>query len=404
MTNVFHVLMKIVHLMGYFVPELGYQEYYLAKKHKEVGHDVYVITSDMLYPFPNIENMLKEAGIKDTSRKRKPGFSVVDGIKVYRLPHIIEYSDFILVKDLKKTLEKIRPDVVFAHESRQATPALAALYKKKLGYRLVVDQHDFYHRIPSHTLWRKAARFLDYFIFRKPIVDYSLRRADSIIAVTSETKDFLVKTHEISPKKILLIPLGVDTGFFKFSGKARQNIRKKFKISQSEIVLVFSGIVVRRKGIEILLEALSEISNENIKLLIVGSGDIDYMKELKDLSKKLGIGDNTIFTGFVKKNEIKNYFSAADIGIWPGNNSVSIMEAMACRLPIVMVDLQLSHLVSYGNGLKFPQHDKEKLKEALKKLVQNSKLRQDMSKNSVSAIKKHYSYGIIAEQFLKAAR
>ena len=63
--------MKIVHLMGYFVPELGYQEYYLAKKHKEMGHDVYVIASDMLYPFPNIETMLKEAGAKDASRKRK---------------------------------------------------------------------------------------------------------------------------------------------------------------------------------------------------------------------------------------------------------------------------------------------------------------------------------------------
>ena len=63
--------MKIVHLMGYFVPELGYQEYYLAKKHKQMGHDVYVIASDLLYPFPNIETMLKEAGIK-------PGFCVLD--------------------------------------------------------------------------------------------------------------------------------------------------------------------------------------------------------------------------------------------------------------------------------------------------------------------------------------
>src|SRR3989344_9365136 len=122
--------MKIVHLMGYFVPELGYQEYYLAKKHKEMGHDVYVIASDSLYPFPNIENMLKEAGAKEVSRKRKPGLSIIDGIKVYRLNHWLEYSDFILVKGLKKTLEKIKPDVVFAHESRRGLPALAGLWKE----------------------------------------------------------------------------------------------------------------------------------------------------------------------------------------------------------------------------------------------------------------------------------
>ena len=130
--------MKIVHLMGYFTPELGYQEYYIAKEHKKMGHEVYVIASDMLYPFPNIENMLKEAGIKNTSRKRKSGFSVIEGIKVYRLPHFFEYTDFILAKGLRKTLEKIKPDVVFAHESRQGLPALAALYKDKLNYKLIV--------------------------------------------------------------------------------------------------------------------------------------------------------------------------------------------------------------------------------------------------------------------------
>lgn len=396
--------MKIVHLMGYFVPELGYQEYYLAKKHKEMGHDVHVIASDMLYPFPNIENMLKEAGIKNTSRKRKPGLSIVDGIKVYRLPHTVEYADFILVKGLKKTLEKIRPDIVFAHESRQGLPALAAYYKSKFRYKLIIDQHDFYHEIPGHSSIKKILRYLDYFLFRKFIVDYSLGKADCVIAVTEETKNFLVKTHKIPPKDILVIPLGVDTDSFRFNGKARDAIRKRLKIKKRDIVLVFSGIAVRRKGIEILLEALSEIKNENVKLVIVGGGDQSYMQELRDLSKKLGIEDKSIFTGFVKKGNVKDYFSAADVGVWPANNSVSIMEAMACGLPIVMVDLQLSHLAGYGNGLKFPQHNKEKLKEALERLILNDVLRRSMARNSVSAIKKHYSYDIIAKQFLKAAR
>ena len=54
--------------MGYFVPELGYQEYYISKEHKKMGHDVYVIASDMLYPFSNIEKMFKDSGIKYTGK------------------------------------------------------------------------------------------------------------------------------------------------------------------------------------------------------------------------------------------------------------------------------------------------------------------------------------------------
>ncbi|MDP3766144.1 MAG: glycosyltransferase, partial [Nanoarchaeota archaeon] len=174
--------MKIVHLMGYFVPELGYQEYYLAKKHKEMGHDVYVIASDLLYPFPDIETMLKEAGAKDTSRQRKPGFSIVDGIKVYRLKHLLEYSDFILVKGLKQTLNDIKPDVVFAHESRQGTPALAGLWKRGIGYKFIIDQHDFWHIVKNHGPIMRTLRYLEYEIFRKRFVNFAIKKADAIIA------------------------------------------------------------------------------------------------------------------------------------------------------------------------------------------------------------------------------
>ena len=104
--------LKIVHICPYFQPELGYEEYYTAYFQAKMGHDVYVITSDRLFPFRNIEKMLEQVGAKNTSRKRRKGFQVVDGIKVYRQPVIIEsLYDFILIKGLKKVLNKIRPDI-----------------------------------------------------------------------------------------------------------------------------------------------------------------------------------------------------------------------------------------------------------------------------------------------------
>src|SRR3989344_96141 len=353
--------MKIVHVTGYFVPELGYQEYYLAKKHAQMGHDVHVITSDFFYPFPNIESMLKEAGIKDTSRKRKAGFSTVDGIKVHRLKSFFEYSDFILCTGLKEALMKINPDVVFSHESRQGLTTLAARYKKLLGYRLVVDQHDFPHEIPTHPILKKFLREIDYKLFRKFVVNYSLKRADKIIAVTEETKKFLINEHKISPKRLTMVPLGVDTDFFSFDKKSRESTRKKYGIGPGEILFTFSGTIVRRKGLELLLDAFSEINDANSKLMIVGGGDKGYVDELKKIASRQNIGNRIIFTGFVKKEEVKSYFSASDAAVWPGNNSVSIIEAMACRLPVIIADMQLAHLTDFENGIKFPEHDKQKL-------------------------------------------
>ena len=163
---------------------------------------------------------------------------------------------------------------------------------------------------------------------------------------------------KIKGNKMQLIPLGVDTDSFKFKESSRSRIRKKHKIKEDEIAIVFAGTIVRRKGLDIIFKAFSELDNNKLKLLIVGNGEVNYVNELKELAKKLGIEKNTIFTGFKNKKEIPDYFSASDIGVWPGNNSVIIMEAMACKLPIVMVDLQLGYLTSFNNGFKFKENDK----------------------------------------------
>lgn len=80
------------------------------------------------------------------------------------------------------------------------------------------------------------------------------------------------------------------------------------------------------------------------------------------------------------------------------------MEAMACKLPIVIVNLQLSHLVNYNNGFKFERNNKDELKSALDKLISDKNTRQKMANNSIKAIKIHYSYYTIAKKFLDLAK
>lgn len=389
--------MKIVHVIGYFMPELGYQEYYLAKKHAEQGHDVYVICSDLVWPFPNAAAIMGQAGAEPT-RRYKPGFYNIDGIKVYRLKHLFEYNDFVLVKGIKQLLQEIKPDIVFSHESRQGMTAVPALYKKRLKYRYVVDQHDFYHPIPNYPLHKRILRWADYNLFRKRIVSFNLKRADKIIAVTEETKNFLVKKHKI--KNVDLIPLGVDADLWKFDLKNREKIRGKYGVKKNETLLIFSGTIFKRKRLELLIGALKETDNKNLKLFVTGDGDKGYIESLREEVNRLGLKDRIIFTGLIPRKNLPKYFSAADIGIWPGNNSVAIIEGMACRLPIIMVDLQLGHLVK-ANGFKFRDGDKRELVSILNK-IKGADLK-GMGENSCKTAVENYSYDAIARKFLDAA-
>ncbi len=395
--------MKIVHLVGYYTPELGYQENYLAEEHKKMGHEVNVITSNLLYPFPNIKGIMKQLGMKFTSRKMKAGTENVGGIKVHRLPAIFEYADFILLSGLKRKLREISPDIVFAHESRQSPPYYAAKWKKELGYVLVTDQHDFHHNIPRHNPVKKILRELDYFFVRNVMVRKTLARSDAIIAVTQETKNYLVRTFGLHAKDVYLVELGVDIGSFRKSQKARLELRKKYGIKNDEVVFSFAGTIVRRKGIELLIDAFSQLKIAKSRLMIIGDGDKGYLQELKDLAKKKTSGKNIIFPGFVPKEKLPGYFSAVDVGVWPGNNSVIIMEAMACELPIIMVDLQLSHLVKYSNGFSFVENDMEALKACMRKMMDVDR-RKNMGQLSRKAVVDNYSYKKIAEKFIEIAK
>jgi glycosyltransferase involved in cell wall biosynthesis len=395
--------MKIVHIMGYFVPELGYQEYYLAKNHKKMGHDVHVIASDMVYPFSNVKKMFKDAGITIKTRKRNQRFQVIDGLKVHWMPHIIEYNDFILCRGVGNILKKINPDIVFAHESRQGLTCQASFYKKKLGFKLITDQHDFYHDIPGKI--KTLLRNIEYFGFRKFLIDYNFRKSDKIVAVTKHTREFLIKTHKIDPKKIELIELGADMDSYHPKAKEASELRKRLGIKKDELVLMFVGTIYRRKNIELLIDAFNEIrKGYKTRLLIVGEGEKEYMDELKKHAKKLELGSKIIFSGFAKLEDLPAYYTMADIGVWPANNSVSIIEAMSCKLPVVIVDWQMPHLVSHNNGFKFPFNDKEALKKCMLKLIKNNKLRKSMGENSYKAAIKYYGYKAIAKKFLEVAK
>ena len=391
--------MRIVHLVGFYSPELGYQESYLAEQHARMGHEVHVIASDRPYPFPNIKKIMKDARARLEKEKGRND----SGVKVPRLNSWRVYADLILLFGIKKKLREIRPDVVFAHESRQSPPYYAGMWKKELGYVLVTDQHDFHHHIPKHSLAKKLLREIDYVIVRNPMVRKALKRSDGIIAVTRETKAYLKKQFKLKDEDVALVELGVDEKAFTNNPKARLRIRKAHGIKDSDVAFAFAGTIVRRKGIEMLIEAFAKMANMDSRLMIIGDGEEAYMEELKQLSADLGVQDSVIFTGFVPKAELPEFFSAADVGVWPGNNSVIIMEAMACGLPVIMVDLQLSHLVGYNNGMKFHSGDLAELQSCMQKMM-DTRLRKKLAGNSRKACEKNYSYASIARQFLEVAK
>lgn len=394
--------MRIAHIVSYFQPKLGYQEYYLAKRQQEMGHETCVITSDRFFPFPNYsDTVAKILG----ERYVGSGCFKESELRVFRLPCLFEYGSTIVVNGLYPVLTKFKPTIVHAHVDHSLLSIAALVLKNLQGYKVVLDSHTDQPRFRSriHTLIFNAL------FLKNPLFRAALRNSDGYVAVSESARNWLSTRWGIPYEKIRLIPLGADKELFTPNPEKREIFRKKLGLHENDIVIVYAGKIIPSKEIENLLFASTLLNHkkQNVKILLVGDGPMQYMKKLQKLSNEYGIAQNVNFHKLVPVLELPNFYRAADIGVWPGSPSITIVEAMACGLPIIIPKydkshgVNLCHYLDYNNGFVFERENPEELASCLEKLVEDGQLRKRMGLSSRKLVEEKLSWDVITERTLQ---
>lgn len=137
----------------------------------------------------------------------------------------------------------------------------------------------------------------------------------------------------------------------------RQMFRKSLGVKPDEVLLLFTGQLISRKGIMELLSAYSHIAEKVplLKLVIVGDGPLEPLLREFVGSKQI---KNVVLTGAMGYDVVYKYYNAADCFILPtkeDNWSLVIPEAMACGLPVATTKYNGCHpeLVHEENGWVF---------------------------------------------------
>lgn len=391
--------MKIVHVIGYFQPEFGYKEYYIARNQVKQGHEVYVITSDRVAPFEQYGEIADKLAIPKT-RRRPLGKSTIDGITVFRLPVLFEFRIMVLVIGVKRLLRRINPDVVFSYDHVQLSTVLPGLWKKKLGYFWIAD-HQLYE-IPR-TILGKAY----FYLFSKYLYRYMLRSADYNIFSRAATEQFAQKTIGYSKDNYTTVTLGVDTDFFRYDQGSRGKIRSRYGIEENDFVIINTGKIDPIKHTESLFRIVKDLKEKNvanIKLMIIGTASTQHQDFLNNEVKKNQISAEVIFTGFIDRSRLYEFYSASDVGIWPYRPSIAIVEAIGCSLPVIIPDSDaVKHYVQYGNGLLFKDGDLNELSWVVTQLVQDSSKLRSLREKARAATEQHFDYAKITKRILDTA-
>jgi len=361
-----------------------------------------VITSDCYYPFPQYEETV---GALLGPRQLTAGIYKESGVIVHRLQAGFEYRTRVWLKGLKNKIETIHPDVIYAHGIENITSFRIARWKLRSTRKppLIYDCHmiGIVSKSRLGPLFRSAYRSL----FRHLI----LKAGDAFVAVSDTTKKYMETAYGISPHRIQMIPLGVDTESFQRNSDNRLKMRSELGIDPDEVIFIYAGKVIPEKGVHFLAEAtrqlLRECPEQEMRVLVVGGGPSTYRSQIEVDLRSTGIGESFIWTGVVPNAELPKYYSAADVGVWPKEVSITQWEAMSCKLPLIVADNPAAaERVAWNNGLVCKEGDVEDLCQAMKRLLIDEGLRKEMGERGRKIVEKEFSWKIIARRFLALAR
>ncbi len=252
-------------------------------------------------------------------------------------------------------------------------------------------------RRKPYIIWSEATshsernRSLLRVIFRKLL----MKKAMSFIAVSTDAKEYFQRLGA-SPKQIFIALQTTDVdGFCTKCNLFRKNkeiYKEKLGLKGTKIIL-YSGQLIKRKGVIYLLRAFLKVSKKysNLAVLIVGDGP--KLNDLKLFCMKHHISDRVIFTGFVQPQWLPKYYAISDLYVFPSlcdTFGVVINEAIAAGLPIVCskyAGAARDLVKDGGNGYIINPHDVDTLALRMGEILSDEKKRIEMSNKSKEIMK-----------------
>lgn len=166
----------------------------------------------------------------------------------------------------------------------------------------------------------------------------ALHHADKIIAVSSYTRDRLLKEQNLEPSKILLLPCTFDANRFKIAPKPEHLLNSYQLTLKQKIILTVSRLdhTQQYKGYDQIILALPEIRRQipNVHYILVGKGG--DRPRIEQLIAQLNLQDCVTLAGFVPDQEISDYYNLCDVFAMPSKGEgfgIVYLEALACGKP-----------------------------------------------------------------------
>ena len=202
-------------------------------------------------------------------------------------------------------------------------------------------------------------------------------RADRIIAVSQAVADFLVR-EGYDAARIRMVHHGIADIAARLPAGAREATRRSLGLAADEPALLMAARIVPAKGHDTALRALARLGDQPWTLLVAGDHHGDLGPQMQALVQELGIAGRVRFLGL--REDVPALMAASDVLLAPSRRealSLTLLEASACRLPIVATRVGgIGEVVEEGaSGFLVAPDDPPALAAAIAPLLADAALR-----------------------------
>ena len=224
-------------------------------------------------------------------------------------------------------------------------------------------------------------------LYRK-VYNNTISNSDLIVVNSNDIKNKVLKLTGVTPNKLIVISPGIDyEKFYRMDRQQIENHKKDFNIGKDRTVLLFAGNAIKRKGLDILVDALKllrTVQLSKIHLIICSEGP-ELNKTKNKIQDIKGIKDSVIFLKKMDQSELRILYNIASIFIFPSRDEplgLVGLEAIACGTPVIGSNIGgIPEYINKNNGMLFEVNKSKELAKRIGSIIEDPNIVQSLTKN-----------------------
>jgi glycosyltransferase involved in cell wall biosynthesis len=381
--------LKIALVHPIFAQNMGYANTIIPRILAQYGAEVHYITTNM-HLYPELRNQKETYGDFIKPLGNVGEILKVDGYDVHIMDHRYGFGG-VRYRGLREKILSINPDIVQTFNHTSIYSLELALLRMSTNFAYFTGNHttaSVYPLAQRKTRWWEPAGIRE-FILRGIPGRITSSQIELCHGATEDCSDVAVRFFGVPHSKITTIPLGVDTDVFHPSRTpsetdAAYQLRRSLGVDDSDLMCVYTGRFSDEKNPLLLARAVASLRQAGHPFRSVFFGDGTQRDAIAAC-------DGATVHAFIPYTELGTLYRAADIGVWPTQESTSMIDAAACGLPTIVNDTIVAIERIEGNGVTYRLNDQADLERALLEL-QSPQRRAELGAHGARKMKDDYSW------------